>query len=380
MSVGLQALVVEYGEDQERGIDNVVLQTQLPPSFDEVQDGDVIVAVKATEIVWTDTIMTSGQYQHQPRLPYSPGMTYSGIVVWSSPKALQEGIRAGDRIAIAGDTGPRSSGRYQKWGGCGSYAIAPLSAVRRFPSSWSFAQAASFAYGYDTAYHCLVETGKVQRGESILIHGATGGVGIPAVHMALLLGLKVFATTRSSKKVEFLKSINVNHVILISENRSFSEEIKKLTNSRGVDVVYDSVGGDAITIESMKSLRFGGRLLIVGWASTPNVAKGKGLRGSSNANKIPTNLIMMKSLQIFGCPAMISANHDPTLIPRRVEQITKWIMRGDLPPPRISSIFPLLEVKEALKTRMNSGSQLGSTVVVLPEIELPSYPTHVSKL
>jgi NADPH2:quinone reductase len=369
MATGLQALVVEYGEDQVDAIERITLQPQPPPSLDEVKDGDIIVAVKATEVVWTDTIMASGQYQHQASLPYSPGMTYSGIVAWSSPKATQNGIKVGDRVAIAGDAGPRSLGRYQKWGGCASYAVAPYTAVRQFPPSWSFPQAAAIAYGYDTAYHCLVEAGQVQSGESILIHGATGGVGIPAVHMAVMLGLKVFATTRSPEKAEFLRSIGVHHVILLSENSKFSEEIKKLTNGKGIDIVYDGVGGDSITVESMKSLKFGGRLLIVGWASTPNVARGKGQRGAPNVNKIPTNLIMMKSLRIIGCPAMISAKHDPTLVPRRSQKITEWLMTGKLPPPTIARTFPLTEIKEALKTRVDSGSLIGSTVVVPPEIQ-----------
>lgn len=377
LPLGSCALVVEYGEHQRDAVERISIQPQSPPASSELQDGDVVIAVKATEIVWTDTIMATGQYQHQAKLPYSPGMTYSGVVVWASPKALQEGIRVGESVAIAGDAGPRSLGRHQKWGGCASYAVAPSQAVRKYPPSWTYGQAASFAYGYDTAYHCLIERGQVKQGESILIHGATGGVGIPAVHIAVMMGLTVIATTRSSEKIDFLKSIGVHHVIVLDDKKGFSQAVKNLTKGKGVDVVYDGVGGDQITVESMKALCFDGRLLIVGWAATPNVAKGGGERGSPNANRVPTNLIMMKRLNVLGCPAMISAKHDPSIIPKRAKVISEWLLAGKLPPPTIAETFNLDDVKTALTVRIESGSQTGSTIVVPPPLPLPFQPAKL---
>tara|TARA_R110002050_G_scaffold248991_1_gene386807 strand:- start:221 stop:883 length:663 start_codon:yes stop_codon:yes gene_type:complete len=202
LPVGESAVVEVLGEDQLDAIEKIVHKRQPPPTFSHLRDGDVVVEVRATDIVWTDTVMCTGQYQHQPKLPYSPGMTYAGLVVFASPAANVAGIRCGDRVAVAGpDAGPRSLGRYQQWGGCASYAVAPAHCVRAVPPSWSFPEAAAFAYGYDTAYHCLIECGKVKKGETILIHGATGGVGITAVHICVMLGLKVISTTRSESKV-----------------------------------------------------------------------------------------------------------------------------------------------------------------------------------
>lgn len=370
LPVGLQALVEKYGQSQMDAIQNsLVLKPQPPPVLDDLVDGDIVVVVKATEIVWTDTVMATGQYQHQARLPYAPGMTYSGTVVWASPLAQENGIKFGQNVAVAGDAGPRSLGKYQKWGGCASYAVAPYTACRQYPSTWSFEEAASFAYGYDTAYHCLIECGKIRQGETILIHGATGGVGTPAIHIAALFGLKIIATTRSPHKADFLHGLGVHHTILLSKEINFAQKVKELTNGKGVDIVYDGVGGD-LTVESMKSMAFGGRLLIVGWASTPNVAKGGGQRGSPNANLIPTNLIMMKSLKVIGCPAMISAIHDKTLIPRRVKAITEWTMNGKLPPPIIAARYPLDQVKRAFDAKVQSGSQFGATVVIPPDLHI----------
>jgi len=243
------------------------------------------------------------------------------------------------------------------------------------PEAWSFEEAAAFTYGYDTSHYVLVEAGKLQPGETILIQGASGGVGIPAVKMAKMLGCTVIAVTRSKQKMEFLKSLGADHVVHVGAEdgsvRSFSKDIKALTQGGlGVDAVYDGVGGDAITVESMRCCRFGARLLIVGWAATPNVAKGRGQRGAPNANRIPTNLIMMKGLRVIGCPAVISTSFDRTIIPRRLKDLHEWAESGRLPPPSIASTFPLTEVKEALRSRMRSGEEVGSTIVRPPELNL----------
>lgn len=365
---GVHAQVVSYGEDQLDAIENCVIVTEQEVPKD-LKDGDLLIEVRATEIVWTDTIMATGQYQHQARVPYAPGMTYAGVVLVSTPAAEKAGFTSGDRVAIAGiNAGPRSSGPYQKYGGCATYAVAPHTAVRFVPPSWSFEEAACFAYGYDTAYHCLVECGKVQAGETILILGATGGVGIPAVNIALLLGLTVIATTRSAEKAAFLRSLGVHHVVTETSG-DIHKAVRDLTqDGRGVDVVYDGVGGET-TIGGIRSLRFRGRLLIVGWAATPNVGQGKGIRGASNPNQVPTNLIMMKGLTVIGCPAMIATRYDSTLQDRRIRALEEWLKQDKLPPLPIGSIFPLQDVKDALKTRVASGSQIGSTIVIPPTIK-----------
>jgi NADPH:quinone reductase len=242
-----------------------------------------------------------------------------------------------------------------------------------------------FLPGYDTAYHCLVTCGQVAKGEWILVHGATGGVGIPAVRMAKLLGATVVATTRSAGKVDFLKKIGADHVVVVEDSPAllldgaphqlpaWVKEVKELTpGKRGVDVVYDGVGSDPITVPSMRALQFGGRLLIVGWAATPNVARGAGQRGSPNVNKIPTNLIMMKSLRVIGCPAMIALRHNPELQSERVEKITEWVISGALPPPVVAETFPLSDVRGALMTRVASGSTAGSTVVLIGDEDATS--------
>ena len=128
----------------------------------------------------------------------------------------------------------------------------------------------------------------------------------------------------------------------------------------GVDVVYDGVGGE-ISLESLRCLQFGGRFLIVGWAATPVVAKGKGQRGAPNANQLPTNLIMMKGLSVLGCPTILSTIHNPALRAPRLAQIMKWVDAGQIR-PYISHRFPLTEYKEALRAKWR-GEVIGSCVL-----------------
>lgn len=379
---GMQALVTEYGSDQRDAIDRcVVLKPQLPPLRSELRPEDVVVAVEATEVVWTDTVMATGQYQHQAKTPYSPGMTYAGRVAWMGDSARTKRLQVGDRVAIAGNAGPRTSGRYQRWGGCATYAVAPVSAVRRVPQRWSMAESACYMYAYGTAHYCIVECANLQAGETILVQGATGGVGWPAVRLAKMLGATVIAATRNPAKVDFLKKLGADHVVQVADAdgkpRRFRDDVKKLTGGRGVNVVYDGVGGDEITVESMRSCCFGARFLIVGWAATPNVAKGRGQgrgQGAPNPNRVPTNLIMMKGLRIIGCPAAISTQQPggPQMLARRIRDIEAWAADGRLPPPPIATSYELQDVKKALLSRVDSGSQVGATVVCPPPITLPT--------
>lgn len=384
---GQHAIVTEYGADQLDAIERCLeIVPQPPPLLSELKDEDVVIAVEASEVFWTDTVMMTGQYQHQPRLPFTPG-TVSGRVIWLGTVASAKGVQMGMRV-IAQDIGARSSGHYQKWGGCASYAVCPATSLQEVPPHWTFEQAACFGYGYGTVHYCLVEVATLQPGQTILVQGATGGVGIPAVQMAKLLGAVVIAATRSADKVDFLKSLGADHVIRVADDVGtpcrFSGDVKKLTGGKGVDVVYDGVGGDAISVESMRACKFGAMYLIVGWAATPNVAAGGGAgrgQGAPNPNRIPTNLIMMKGLHVIGCPAVISLTAQgpekgAAIMKRRLQDINEWVFSGRLPPPTVGKVFPLSDVKSALRTRVDSGSVLGSTVVCPPR--LPNVP--VAKL
>jgi NADPH2:quinone reductase len=300
--------------------------------------------------------MTSGQYQHVARPPYTPGLESSGEVLWTGRDV--RGVRVGDRVIVDGFlAGPRSLGAYQSQGGFATYAVVPEEAARPIPGALSFDQAASLLGSYETAYHCLVTRGRVQAGETVLVHGASGATGLAAVQVAKLLGATVIATGRSDAKNAIVKAEGADHVV---KSDGFREAVKELTGGRGVDVVYDGVGGE-ISIESLRCVRFGARFLVVGWASTPFVARGKGQRGAPNANVLPTNLIMMKGLDVLGCPTAISTVMDPASRAPRLAQVMAWAERGEIR-PHVSHVYPLAEFRAAMRAKW-AGEFVGGGVL-----------------
>ncbi|MGK5090956.1 NADPH:quinone oxidoreductase family protein [Deltaproteobacteria bacterium TL4] len=377
---GIRVVVSEFAENPVEAIEkNLLIERVSPPDPANLKPQDVIIAIKSASVGWVDLLMTSGQYQHMPTLPYCPGMEYSGVVLWTGSDVDSSRIAVGDEVFVDGFVvGPRTSGEYQQYGGFSSFAVAPMNGVRPLPKGFSFDQACNLLGNYETAYHCVVTCGQLQAGETILIHGASGSTGLAAVHIAKILGATVIATGRSDEKLEVVKAQGADHVINSKNTdgtpgvRSFRDEVKALTGGKGVDVVYDGVGGD-ISLESLRCVTFGARFLIVGWASTPFVAKGKGERGAPNANMLPTNLIMMKGLKVLGCPTVISTQHDPRIRKERVEQIMKWIEEGKIK-PYISHVFPLAEIKAAMKAKW-TGEVIGGCVVHPPvdlsELEEP---------
>ncbi|MCH2157811.1 MAG: NADPH:quinone oxidoreductase family protein [Oleiphilaceae bacterium] len=362
------AQISQFAEDPVKGVEkNLHLVSQVKPNVQDLVSHDVLIQVKAAALGWVDLLMTSGQYQHMPPLPYTPGLEYSGVIEWAGKEAKAEGLSIGDRVFVDGFvTGPRSPGKYQQYGGFANYAVAPAEAVRAIPEGFSFEQACNLLGSYETAYHCLVKCGELKPGETVLIHGASGATGLAAVHMAKLLGAKVIATGRSDEKLAVVKEQGADWVINTSSSdpdfgvSRFRDEVKALTNGAGVDVVYDGVGGD-ISLESMRCVKFGARFLIVGWASTPFVAKGKGQRGAPNANMLPTNLIMMKGLKVLGCPTVISAQQDPSIRQERLSQIMSWVRNGDIQ-PFVSSVYDLENVKQAMKDKW-TGKIIGGAVL-----------------
>jgi NADPH2:quinone reductase len=353
---GKKVVVSEFGETPLDAIEHFVsLEEQLPPDPADLDPADVVVAVRSAAVGWVDLLMSSGQYQHMASPPYTPGLESAGVIVWAGPMAT--GVRVGESVIVDGVlAGPRSKGAYQAYGGFASYMVAPSNAVMPLPARLSFDQAASFLGNYETAYHCLIARGQLRAGETVLIHGASGSTGLAAVHLAKLIGATVIATGRSLAKLETIRAHGADHLVrTIGDSGAvarFRDEVKALTNGKGVDVIYDSVGGD-ISIESLHCAAFDARFLIVGWASTPFVAKGKGQRGAPNVNMLPTNLIMMKSLRVLGSPAVISAHQNPQIRVERLRDLFKWVDEGKLT-PCTPEVFAFADVKEAMRAKWES--------------------------
>ena len=367
LTAGVRVVVRELGEEPLEAIErHMDLEPMPAPEPAALGPSDVIVAVRSASVGWVDLLMTSGQYQHLPRPPYTPGLEYAGVVAWTGAAAAKT-LSVGDEVLVDGFlAGPRSLGAYRAWGGFASWAVAPVEALHRIPGGLSFDQACNLLGNYETAYHCLVTRGRLQPGETVLVHGASGATGLAAVHVAKLVGARVIATGRSAEKLAVVAAQGADHMLPIAPPegeggvRAFRDDVKALTEGRGVDVVYDGVGGD-VSLESLRCMRFGARFLVVGWAATPFVSQGKGRRGAPHANQLPTNLVMMKGLDVLGCPTVIATVNDPSLRPPRLAQILEWASAGRIR-PHVSHRFPLADFRAAMKAKWG-GAVVGGCVL-----------------
>ncbi|MBL8788816.1 MAG: NADPH:quinone oxidoreductase family protein [Deltaproteobacteria bacterium] len=366
--VGQRVLVTALAESADAAIagDTLRLEPMAFPDPATLAPDDVVIRVESAAVGWVDLIMASGQYQHLVTPPYTPGIEYAGTAAWVGPAAAGT-VSIGDAVIVDGlQAGPRSKGAHQRWGGFATWAVAPARALVPKPAALDFDQASSVFGNYETAYHGLITRGRLAAPDTVVIHGASGSTGLAAVQIAKRVGATVIATGRSDEKLAKVRAEGADHVINIRDAasetgvRRFRDDIKALTGGRGADVVYDGVGG-AVGQESLRCLRFGGRYLVIGWASTPNVAVGRGERGAPNANQLPTNLIMMKSLEVLGCPVALATFEDPSLGPPRRKQILAWVEAGLLR-PQVSHRFPLSEFRAAMRAKWQ-GEVVGACVL-----------------
>lgn len=347
LPAGRKVVVSAIAADPLAAIDQASLVAM--PAPEPASSRDVIVRVESTSVGWVDLLMMTGQYQHAAKPPYTPGLEYAGTVAWAAADA---DIAVDTRVLVDPFlAGPRSLGAYQNYGGLATYAVAPIDAVHRIPGELSCDEACNLLGNYETAYHCLVTRGRLQRGETVLVHGASGSVGLAAVHVAKLLGATVIATGRSRAKLAQVAAQGADHVV--TTDTPLRDQIKALTGGRGVDVVYDGVGGE-LSVESLRCVRFGARYLIVGWAATPFVTR-------TQANVLPTNLIMMKGIDVLGCPTAISTVHDPSSRAPRLAQILAWAAAGQIHPV-VARCYALDDFAAAMRAKWH-GETVGGIVV-----------------
>ena len=310
----MKALVVEaLAEDFSR----VALQdVQLAqPGF-----GEVRVRVDAASLNFPDLLMLKGLYQFKPKPPFISGMDFAGVV-----DAIGEGVSGlvhGQRVAGGGKTGAFAE-----------YAITPASALEAVPDGIAMSTAAAYPAAYTTAYVSLVERAQLQAGETLLVHGASGGVGMATIDLGRLIGANVIATTGSADKVIALKAYGVKEAILLGP-AGFRDQVKALTAGRGADVIFDPVGGDVFD-ESTRCIAFNGRLLVVGFA------------GGRIAN-LKTNIALIKGFSVMGVRAGEYGRQFPEKGRAVREAIWRWAAEGKTR-PAVFAELPLERWREAFE-------------------------------
>ena len=279
--------------------------------------GEVLIKVAAAGVNFPDYLITQGKYQLKPDLPFTPGMEVAGVVVECGQGAQR--FAPGARV-VAG----------ARLGGFAEYVCAPADAVRPIPDGMGDGEAAGFQAAYLTAYVGLVRRGGLRAGEHVLIHGAAGGVGLAAVDLALHLGASVIATASTPQKRAFLQAYGAHHVLAPS---GFKDAVKDLTNGQGADVVYDPVGGDVFD-ESVRSIAFDGRLLVIGFA------------GGRIAD-ISTNMPLIKGFSVIGVRAGEYGRRFPERGRENLEAIWALAEQG-IARPHVHARYPLSATKDAL--------------------------------
>ena len=229
--------------------ENLTLEEIGAPTAGE---NEAVVEVYAASLNFPDGLQIQGKYQFQPPMPFTPGTEVGGVI--KEVGAGLEGFEVGDRVmAIPG------------LGGLAEEVLVPTAGLRKIPDSMDFKTAASFAMVYTTSYHALKQRAQLKAGETLLVLGASGGVGLTAVELGKLMGARVIAAASSDEKLEFVKQLGPDEVINYGDGE-LKEKVKALTNDRGADVIYDPVGGDLFD-QCCRCINWNGRLLVIGFTS-----------------------------------------------------------------------------------------------------------------
>ena len=297
--------------------------------------GQALIRIKAAALGFPDLLMTEGKYQHRPELPFIPGSEISGEIV--ALEGDSSDLAPGDAVVAAMGTG-----------GFGEYALGPIASLRRKPEGMTFEAAAAFGVAYLTAYVALVRCGALQPNEWLLVHGAAGGVGLAAVDLGKALGARVIAASASDEKLAIIAR-EYQPDATINVTTGFRENVKELTGG-GADMIYDPVGGD-IFDESTRCIAFGGRLLVIGFAS-------------GRIATVPTNIPLIKGFSVVGVRAGEYGRRHPERGVENFDAIWALADAGRLK-PHVHAALPLTDWREAFE--MMRTRKLVGRVVITPE-------------
>ena len=282
--------------------------------------GEAVVSVRAASLNFPDVLIIQNKYQFKPPLPFSPGSELAGVV-----KELGEGVsglRPGDRVMA-----------FTTYGAFAEEVKLEAARLVPIPAGMEFTSAAAFLLTYGTSDHALRDRGALQAGETLLVLGAAGGVGLAAIEIGKALGARVIACASSEDKLAVCRSHGADATIDYAKE-DLRERVKALTDARGPDVVYDAVGGP-YTEPAFRSIAWRGRLLVVGFAA-------------GEIPKLPLNLALLKGASVVGVFWGDFARREPKRFAESLAQLGRWFGEGKLR-PHVSRTFPLEQAAEALK-------------------------------
>ena len=294
---------------------------------------EVRIKVKACGVNFPDVLIVQGLYQFKPPFPFSPGGEISGVVDAIGDEV--KGIEVGQEVvSMIG------------WGGMAEYVIAHKNVVFPQPPGMPHTVASAFLMTYGTSYHALKDRAELKEGETLLVMGASGGVGLAAVELGKLMGAKVIAAASTAEKLEVCKKYGADEVINYT-TENLKERVKELTDGNGADVIYDPVGGD-FSEQALRATAWKGRFLVIGFAA-------------GDIPKIPLNLALLKGCSIVGVFWGSFAKRNPGGNVQNTMQLIQWYQSGKIK-PHIHGTYSLDEAPKAIMALMNR--QVSGKVVV----------------
>lgn len=320
----------------------IVCKAWGPPDSLELQDlpdlvpgpGEVVVDVRAGGVNFPDVLTVQGKYQVKPPLPFTPGNEFAGVV-----RALGEGVRGlapGDQVI-----------GFTQTGAFAQQAIAPAAALMPMPPGMDFDTAAAITLTYGTSHHAVVDRGQLKAGETMLVLGAAGGVGLAAIEIGKALGARVIAAASSAEKLEVCRQHGAD-VLIDYTKEDLREALKAATGGRGPDVIYDPVGGQ-YSEPALRSIAYRGRHLVIGFAA-------------GEIPKLPWNLMLLKSASVVGVFWGDFARREPQKNLAAMREMLGWMAEGKLK-PLVSKRYALGETAQALND-MAERKVTGKVVIV----------------
>ena len=284
--------------------------------------GQVRVAIHAFGINFPDILMAAGEYQFKPPLPFTPGVEAAGKVVEVAGGA---DVRIGDKVIVKARQGCFAD----------EIVVSP-DQLAPLPSTFDYAEGAAFLAAHGTAYHALKDRAQIKPGETLLVHGAGGGVGLAAVELGKIFGATVIACASSEEKLAVAQQRGADHLVMYGRE-PFKDAVKRITGGRGVDVVFDPVGGGVFE-ESLRCIAWGARLLVIGFTGGVGVAK--------------TNLVLIKGASVLGVRAGEAVRMNPALGVERQDALFRLAEERRIS-PHLSHRLPLEDYAAAMRLLMD---------------------------
>jgi NADPH2:quinone reductase len=320
----------------------IVCKAWGPPDSLELQDlpdlvpgpGEVAIDVRAAGVNFPDVLTVQGKYQVKPPLPFTPGNEFAGVV-----RAVGEGV---GKLAV----GDRVIG-FTQTGAFAQQVVAPAAVLMPMPPGMDFDTAAAITLTYGTSHHAVVDRGQLQAGETMLVLGAAGGVGLAAIEIGKALGARVIAAASNAEKLEVCRQHGAD-VLIDYTKEDLREALKAATNGKGPDVIYDPVGGP-YSEPALRSIAYRGRHLVIGFAA-------------GDIPKLPWNLMLLKSASVVGVFWGDFARREPQKNLAAMREMLGWMAEGKLK-PLVSKRYPLADTAQALND-MAERKVTGKVVIV----------------